>query len=113
MAQEPSSKSTRYTLTAMALHWLLAVVLFGLFGMGVYMSDLPFSLERLKLYNWHKWAGVTVLILSVVRIGWRLKNPPRYPPRTVRPVFCCSTAGLGLQLGGGVSGGVVRCFAVA
>jgi cytochrome b561 len=83
MAQEPSSKSTRYTLTAMALHWLLAVVLFGLFGMGVYMSDLPFSLERLKLYNWHKWAGVTVLILSVVRIGWRLKNPPPALPQAV------------------------------
>lgn len=70
----------RYTLTAIVLHWLLALGLFGLFGMGLYMADLPISPLRLKLYNWHKWAGVTVLALSVLRLLWRFKQkPPALP----------------------------------
>ena len=51
----------RYTRTAMLLHWVLGLALVGIFAVGVYMADLPFSPQRLKLYNWHKWAGVTLL----------------------------------------------------
>jgi len=71
----------RYTGTAIALHWLLALALFGLFGMGLYMTELSMSPTRLKLYNWHKWAGVTVLALSFLRLAWRLTHrPPAEPP---------------------------------
>jgi len=66
----------RYTSTAIALHWLLALALLGAFSVGVYMSDLPFSPTRLKLYNWHKWAGVTILTLSLLRLLWRLTHRP-------------------------------------
>lgn len=66
---------TRYTTTAIVLHWVLALGLVGLFAMGLYMADLPFSPQRLKLYNWHKWAGVTVLLLSTLRLLWRLTHP--------------------------------------
>ena len=31
---------------------------------------------RLKLYNWHKWAGVTILVLSAARLLWRLTHQP-------------------------------------
>jgi len=62
----------------MALHWILAIALVAIFSVGVYMADLPFSPQRLKLYNWHKWAGVTILALSVVRLAWRLTHTP--PP---------------------------------
>lgn len=64
-----------YTRTAIVLHWTLALALFGLFAMGLYMVDLPFSPQRLKLYNWHKWAGVVVLLLSLVRLLWRWTHP--------------------------------------
>ncbi|TXH88254.1 MAG: cytochrome b [Rhodoferax sp.] len=67
--------ASRYTATAIVLHWVLALGLVGLFAMGLYMADLPFSPQRLKLYNWHKWAGVTVLFLSVLRLLWRLTHP--------------------------------------
>ena len=80
--QHPSATSptARYSLVAMGLHWLMALVLIGLFGVGVYMVDLPVSPARLKLYNWHKWAGVTVLALALVRLLWRLwKRPPPLP----------------------------------
>lgn len=71
----------RYSGTAITLHWLLALALFGLLGMGWYMTGLPMSPMRLKLYNWHKWAGVTVLALSFLRLAWRLTHrPPAEPP---------------------------------
>jgi cytochrome b561 len=44
------------------------------------MHELPFSPFRLKLYNWHKWAGVTILFLSVLRLVWRVTHrPPALP----------------------------------
>jgi cytochrome b561 len=69
-------KPNRYTHTAIALHWLLALGLFGTFAMGVYMHELPLSPTKLKLYNWHKWAGVTILALSFFRLAWRLTHRP-------------------------------------
>ena len=70
----------RYTTTAIALHWLLGLAILGSFTLGVYMADLPFSPTRLKLYNWHKWAGITILALSALRLLWRLTHRPPAPP---------------------------------
>jgi cytochrome b561 len=73
----------RYTGTAIVLHWVLGLALVGSFAMGLYMSDLPLSPQRLKLYNWHKWAGVTILVLSFLRLAWRLTHrPPADVPMT-------------------------------
>lgn len=70
----------RYSLTAIVLHWVLGLAILGIFAVGLYMTDLPFSPTRLKLYNWHKWAGVTILALSVLRLVWRLTHrPPALP----------------------------------
>jgi cytochrome b561 len=72
----------RYHPLSIALHWLLAIGIVGAFGVGLYMADLPFSPTRLKLYNWHKWAGVTILSLSALRLAWRLvQRPPALPKR--------------------------------
>lgn len=70
----------RYTGVAIALHWLLALIIVGMFVLGVYMADLPFSPTRLKLYNWHKWAGISFLLLTVLRLVWRATHrPPALP----------------------------------
>ncbi len=66
----------RYTGTAIALHWLLALALLGSFAVGLTMTDLPISPQRLKLHNWHKWAGVCILALSALRLLWRLTHRP-------------------------------------
>jgi cytochrome b561 len=68
--------TARYDAFAMLLHWLLAAAIIGAFFMGLYMADLPFSPTRLKLYNWHKWAGVTILAVSALRLLWRLTHRP-------------------------------------
>ena len=64
----------RYTRTAVLLHWLLGLAIVVSFCVGLYMSDLPMSPTRLKLYNWHKWAGITILALSAFRMLWRLTH---------------------------------------
>jgi cytochrome b561 len=71
----------RYTTTAIVFHWLIAVLIVGAFTLGLVMTDIPgFSPTKLRYYSWHKWAGVTVLLLAVLRLLWRLKNrPPALP----------------------------------
>ena len=76
--------ATRYDRVAVALHWLLALLLFTSFCVGVYMADLPLSPTRVRLFNWHKWAGITILALSFLRLAWRLAHPPP-PELPMRP----------------------------
>lgn len=68
----------RYTLTAMALHWLVFVLIAGGFALAVYMTDLPLSPLKLKYYSWHKWLGLSVFLFALVRLAWRLSHaaPP-------------------------------------
>lgn len=75
---------TRYTATAITLHWLLALALFASLGLGYYMSGLSFSPLQLRLYNWHKWLGISILALSAARLVWRLTHrPPPLPALTL------------------------------
>jgi cytochrome b561 len=67
---------TRYSAVAIAFHWLLAVAIVASFSVGLYMHELPISPQRLKLYNWHKWAGICILALSALRLLWRLTHRP-------------------------------------
>jgi len=77
MPSTPSLQS-RYSTVAIVLHWLLALAIIGAFGVGLTMADMPFSPLRIKLINWHKWAGISILTLSAVRLLWRLSHRP--PP---------------------------------
>ena len=70
----------RYTGTAVILHWLAALLILGNVAFGLYMVDLPLSPSKLRYYSWHKWAGVTVFLLSAARLLWRLSHrPPALP----------------------------------
>lgn len=73
----------RYTGFAIALHWLLAVAILTAFGVGLYMTGLGMSPAKLKLINWHKWAGVSILFLSAVRLLWRLTHRPPALPASI------------------------------
>jgi cytochrome b561 len=75
-----TSSSRSYTGTAVALHWVLALAIVAIFLVGLYMTSLSMSPTRLRLYNWHKWAGVCILSLSALRLLWRLSHrPPALP----------------------------------
>ncbi|HEX5363790.1 MAG TPA: cytochrome b [Gallionella sp.] len=75
-----STPITRYSNTAIALHWLMALLIFAAFPLGLYMHDLPLSPTKLQLYSYHKWIGITVLLLAVFRVMWRATHtPPALP----------------------------------
>lgn len=79
--------SPHYTAPAKALHWLIAVLLLALLALGYYMPDLPLSPDKIRLYSWHKWAGITVFLLVLLRLLWRATHrPPALPPH-VKPLL--------------------------
>ena len=73
----------RYTGLAIALHWLIAVAILGTFLLGQYMTNLQLSPGKLKLYSYHKWIGVTIFLLVLFRIAWRLAHRPPLPPASM------------------------------
>lgn len=86
MSTDPSDltvRPLRYSAVAMTLHWLLGLAIVSIFVLGVYMADLPFSPKSIKFYNWHKWAGISILLLSVLRLAWRLTHQPPALPAAV------------------------------
>lgn len=81
----PVASTSGYTRTAIVLHWLLALAILATFVLGLYMHELPVSPRRLKLYNYHKWAGIVILALSALRLLWRLSHRP--PPDAPMPAW--------------------------
>ncbi len=76
---------TRYTATAMALHWLIAALIVAGFTLGLSMIGLPLSRQKLQWYAWHKWIGLTVWLFSAARLAWRWRHPPPPPPAAMAP----------------------------
>jgi cytochrome b561 len=74
------SKVTDYNRTAVALHWLLAAALVASLAVGFYMVDLSLSPFKLRIYSWHKWAGVTIFLLVFFRLAWRLVHGAPHAP---------------------------------
>lgn len=79
-----TTDSARYTGTAIALHWLLAILIIATFALGLTMTGMPgITPTKLKYFNWHKWLGVTIFALAVVRALWRLAHPAPPLPATL------------------------------
>lgn len=76
----------RYSLTAIMLHWLMAILIIAAFLLGLTMVDIPgLTPTKLKYFSWHKWLGVTVFGLACLRILWRITHPaPPYPDSMAR-----------------------------
>ena len=70
----------RYSGIAILLHWLIALLVICGFALGLYMVSLKFSPQKLSYYAYHKWIGVSVFTLAMVRIIWRITHtPPAHP----------------------------------
>jgi len=63
-----------YTRTAVALHWGIAALIGAGLLMGWTMTSMAISPQRVRIYNYHKWVGVTVLGLGLLRLAWRLTH---------------------------------------
>ena len=75
------SKMNKYTKTAMAFHWLIALLIITAFCLAVTMVNMPgITPTKLKYFSWHKWLGVPIFGLSCLRLLWRLTHAA--PPYT-------------------------------
>jgi cytochrome b561 len=102
-----NDSTQRYTKTAIILHWVIGFMIFGMFALGWYMSELPkdspkaavldlfdlglYTLQfaepltpRTFYFNLHKSIGVTLLALIAFRVFWRLANAAPTFPATMR-----------------------------
>lgn len=73
----------RYTRFAVALHWIVAAVVFAQFALGWLMQEIAKQPPgpRASAFNAHKSIGLAILALMLVRIAWRLSHPaPAFPP---------------------------------
>lgn len=77
-----SASAQRYTAVAIVLHWAIAFAILLMIPFGWWMGDQAedgvVSDGVFQAYQLHKSIGLTVLALSLLRLGWRLANPP--PP---------------------------------
>lgn len=72
----------QYSDVAIGLHWLIALLIIGLVAVGKFMTGLDSDEPlRFTLTQWHKSIGITVLLLSVVRLIWRFGHRPPAHPR--------------------------------
>lgn len=70
-----TNTAARYSRGAIVLHWLIALLIIGNF-IGAWVSeDLPRD-QHMVMMGYHKATGVVILLLTLVRIGWRLVNKP-------------------------------------
>jgi cytochrome b561 len=78
---------SRYGSVAITLHWLIAIVVILNICLGLYMSEVLAESDsaRLAILQLHKSIGLTVLALSLLRLGWRIANPVPPLPDSISP----------------------------
>lgn len=74
------TQSSRYSVVAIALHWAIALAIIGMIFLGWNMDDSE------NLFQLHKSIGITILILTIARIVWRLMNPVPPLPAEMKPI---------------------------
>ena len=79
-----SSGRSTYSAVAIALHWLIAALILINIGLAWYFTNLP-KLAQFGPAGLHKSIGITVLLLTLVRIGWRFTARPPPLPDSLRP----------------------------
>ena len=65
---------------AKSFHWLIAALILGQFVIGKIAEASQLSPFKIDMFVWHKSIGVTILLLVVLRLAWRLQNSPPSPP---------------------------------
>jgi cytochrome b561 len=75
-----STTVTRYSAVAQTFHWIIAALIVTQYTLATMADDLPLGMRKLSLLARHKSFGMTVLMLAVLRLAWRLFNkPPELP----------------------------------
>ncbi|WP_047047861.1 cytochrome b [Vibrio mexicanus] len=71
-----TSQVKNYNVVARAFHWVSAVVIIGMFGVGLWMVDLSYYSEWYRTApHWHKSVGILLAGLTLFRLVWKLATP--------------------------------------
>ena len=112
---------------AITLHWLIAIGIIGQIALGLWMIEIPkYPVGvRAAWFNLHKSIGLTIGLLVIVRIAWRLAHSPPALPATMPRwqvrlarvnhallYFCMITMPLAGYLGSTFSGYPIRYWGV-
>lgn len=72
--------ASRFGVVTIGIHWLVAVAVFGLFGLGYWMVDLTYYDEWYRTGpDIHRSIGILLLMVMVLRLAWRFINPVPHP----------------------------------
>jgi cytochrome b561 len=74
----------RYTSVAIALHWIITVLIVLQFVFAWTSEDLP-KAQQMQVMGWHMANGLLILALSIFRVIWRVANPAPSFVKTLRP----------------------------
>ncbi|MDF1792367.1 MAG: cytochrome b/b6 domain-containing protein [Thalassobaculaceae bacterium] len=69
------NSETAFGWMAKGFHWLTALAIAAMFVIAWRMDALPIGLAKLQAYGWHKSIGLTILVVTALRLLWRLVNP--------------------------------------
>jgi len=77
----------RYGIVAMSFHWVIAALVLLNVGLGIYFVNFleQGNPARGAVVNLHESLGITILVLSLLRLGWRLMNPIPVLPADFSP----------------------------
>jgi cytochrome b561/polyisoprenoid-binding protein YceI len=78
IAREPLAGRVRYATPAIVLHWIIALAIVLQIVLANWRMSGPLTPASFAVIQLHKSIGITILLLSLVRLAWRLINPP--PP---------------------------------
>lgn len=77
----------RYNSTAIVIHWLMAIMILVMIALGFYMTGLEKgSAERSWFFGLHKSIGLTLAILVIIRLIWKIRSKSPALPDYVAPL---------------------------
>jgi cytochrome b561/polyisoprenoid-binding protein YceI len=71
-----TTTTQRYSSVAILLHWLIAAAMIFMIILGWRMGDQARGPSTFAIFQLHKSLGISILLLSLLRILWRLAKPP-------------------------------------
>ena len=79
------NSSSNFGVVSVAIHWLVAVAVFGLFGLGYWMVDLSYYDDWYRTGpNIHRSIGILLLLVMLFRLVWR---PVSYTHLTLPTIY--------------------------